>query len=85
MSDIHTDKGFKFSTNWGNFAIGDKVSLSDEAKDNDNYSDYFNNHLVITWVDLEDDGLGKHEPIMSLSLQDGSAFPFSLYGYEIEK
>ena len=83
--ETHEEKGFKFETNWGSFEIGDAVKLSDEAKDNDNYEDFFDEEMVITWVDLDDDGMGKKEPIMSFETKDGEEVPFSLYGYEIEK
>jgi len=82
MSNIHTKKGFKFSTTWGDFEIGQKVELSKEAKENDNYSNYFNELLTIAEVDLDDMGCGVREPIMSFELENGEEFPFSLYGYE---
>ncbi len=58
--------------------------MSNDAKDNENYSDYFDSILIITWVDLDDEGMGEIEPIMSFTLEDGSDFPYSLHGYEIE-
>ena len=84
-SGIHTEKGFKFSTNWGSFAIGDKVKISDEGKENENYEDWLDTTFIINWVDLDDDGMGKKEPIMSFEDENGKDIPFSLYGYEIEK
>ena len=84
MSNIINDLDESFSTNWGNFTIGQKVVLSDEAKQNDSYEDYFNQELIICEADLEDEGLGTIEPIISFDCVDGSEFPFSLYGYEIE-
>jgi hypothetical protein len=84
-SDIHEEKGFEFDTTWGSFTIGDEVKLSDEGKENDNYEDWINSTMIITWVDLEDDGMGKKEPIMSFEDSKGKAIPFSLYGYEIER
>ena len=83
MSKIINDLDECFSTNWGDFKIGQKVVLSGEAKENDSYEDYFDKELIIIEVDLEDDGLGKFEPIISFDCTDGNEFPFSLYGYEI--
>jgi len=83
MSNIINDLDKRFSTNWGKFTIGQIVVLSDEAKDNNNYEDYFNQEFIIIEADLEDDGLGQIEPIISFNCIDGSEFPFSLYGYEI--
>ncbi len=84
MSNIINELNKSFSTNWGRFKIGQKVVLSDEAKDNDSYEAFFNTNLVISEVDLEDEGLGQIEPIISFDCLDGSEFPFSLYGYEIK-
>ena len=83
MAKIINDLDESFSTKWGSFTIGQKVVLSDEAKENDNYEDYFNQELIIIEVDLEDEGLGVIEPIISFNCADDSEFPFSLYGYEI--
>ena len=84
MSKIINSLNSTFSTNWGNFTIGQKVVLSNEAKQNDCYQDYFSQELIISEVDLEDEGLGVIEPIISFNCIDGSEFPFSLYGYEID-
>jgi len=81
--DIHTEENFSFKTVWGRFYIGQKVKLSEEALHNDSYEGYEDIEITITWVDMDDDGLGTHEPIMSFSLPSGEEFPFSLYGYEI--
>ena len=80
---VYENIGFEFDTNWGSFTIGDEVIISPDGEDNDSYEDYFGKILIIVWVDLEDDGCGVVEPIISFTLEDGSEFPFSLYGYEI--
>ena len=75
----------KIKTNWGLFKIGEKVKLSSDAKENENYKEYFDTTLIISDADLEDEGLGIIEPIISFVCENGAEFPFSLYGYEIRK
>ena len=81
--DIHTEENFSFQTSWDRFYIGQKVRLSEEALENDSYEGHEDDILLITWVDMDNDGLDSHEPLMSFSLPSGKEFPFSLYGYEI--
>lgn len=70
--------------------IGDKVKLSEEGRQNENYKDFQDKILVIDRIDrniqdnpLYDEGL-EGEALYSFEFEDGATCPFSLYDFEIE-
>lgn len=71
-------KSVTVKTSWGTFRLGQTVYLSEVAKENDSYTEFFDKSMIIDWIDTKDMGLGVPEPIFSFT-----DVPFSLYGYEI--
>ena len=69
------------------YKIGDKVRIT---SDNDNYSEYLDQDLIITHIAMNenehtgyDNSMGG-EQLLDLQTIDGEDVPFSLYEYEVE-
>ena len=83
---VITELGFKFTTDWGDFTIGDKVRLSKEGKTNPIHNDYLNDKiLTISNVDMDDEGLGVKQPLMGFTFENGDKVKLFMYGDYIEK
>ncbi len=67
------------------FRVGSKVKI---VSDNENYADYIDKTLVVTYSAVG--GLGYDDcmhpqKLMDFKTLEGEDFPFALYEYEVEK
>ena len=67
------------------FRVGSRVKI---VSDNENYANYIDKTLVVTYSGVGglgyDDGIHPQK-LMDFKTLEGEDFPFSLYEYEVEK